>query len=345
MQLPDAATMSARWQERQQKITDSLNILNQAAAAQGKQYVRNPMNASQLLTIDVPQSSAGVAAGAAASAATSYATSSATAQAKLNEPLATGDLSKYLSPTGDTPPPGTTMSDLAQGGKYSGQYSESPLVQPLSSADLSKYEDPNGNNPPPGTSLSDMAPNGKYAGQYNLTTTAFKTKKESLTTALSGLDTATENLVTAGGAKGLAGFFAKIPKLGQYFDPRGYAYEQTKPDLATQIAKAISGSSRPAAGLINQYINSLPDITDTPQSAQDKLNNIYTQLINQAHASNMQDILKLYPDYASKLPSSGISNPTGNQPQSTVQGSDIQGSKQSPQTSGFKVISSRPVGQ
>lgn len=50
--LPDAATMSARWKDRQTQIDTNLKTLNANMANTGKMLVRNPTNANQFITID-----------------------------------------------------------------------------------------------------------------------------------------------------------------------------------------------------------------------------------------------------------------------------------------------------
>lgn len=126
-------------------------------------------------------------------------------------------------------------------------------------------------------------------------TTAQQTQSDNLTNALSSLDSARQNLVTSGGAKGpLMGMAAKTPLVGQYIDPKGTAYNATKIELATSLAKAITGGSRPAESVIQAYLHSLPDITDTPEYAQAKLDKLYSELLVKAKSYGLNDIVNQY---------------------------------------------------
>ena len=123
-----------------------------------------------------------------------------------------------------------------------------------------------------------------------------------LLSALSALDTASEQIQSAGGAKGITGWFAKeFPGLAQYGTSTmkaQAAYEQTKSEDAAQITKAITGSSRASGPVYNGVLASLPNITDTPGEAQDKLNNIYEEVINRAAGLGFTDITDSYPEYS-----------------------------------------------
>lgn len=132
-------------------------------------------------------------------------------------------------------------------------------------------------------------------------------KQTSLNTALSSLDAAEQNLVTAGGAKGvIGGGGAAIPVIGQYLNPRGAAYHATKIELATQMAKAITGGARPAATVINYYMHSLPDVNDTKAFAADKIAKLRNELMAQARSFQLHDILAKYGEepYSNTIPNS-----------------------------------------
>lgn len=111
----------------------------------------------------------------------------------------------------------------------------------------------------------------------------------SLLSAFSSLDAASANLGAAGGGKSLAGLLSKSPLLGQYFDPKGAAYESTKIELATSLAKAITGGSRPAQTVIEQYLHSLPSRSDTPETIQLKLDDLKNALTTRAKALGVYD--------------------------------------------------------
>jgi hypothetical protein len=56
------------------------------------------------------------------------------------------------------------------------------------------------------------------------------------------------------------------------------ALEAMRTDIASSLAKAMTGSGRPAASIIEQWKQSIPNVTDPPQVAQQKLND-FMQLI------------------------------------------------------------------
>lgn len=135
-----------------------------------------------------------------------------------------------------------------------------------------------------------------YKSVYDMLkpTAANDTRYANLTGALSSLDSAETNLVQAGGARGLAGYSALIPLLGKYFDPQGASYHNSKIELATQLAKAVTNSSRPAASVIDKYLNSLPDVTDPPAYAQAKLDKLRNEILTQAKAFNYNDLVNQF---------------------------------------------------
>jgi len=121
------------------------------------------------------------------------------------------------------------------------------------------------------------------------------TAKDALVPALSSLDSARQNLVSAGGAKGpIAGAATNIPIIGQYTNTAGTAYNATKIEIATQLAKAITGGSRPAQSVIEAYMHSLPSVSDTPEFAQAKLDKLYSELLMKAKNYGLNDIVQQY---------------------------------------------------
>lgn len=111
---------------------------------------------------------------------------------------------------------------------------------------------------------------------------ADQTNVSNIKDASSYLDTAEQELSQLGGAKGpIAGKEANIPIVGQYLQPQASAYNKTKVDVATSIAKALTGS-KPAATIVKAYMDSLPAVTDTPQVAAQKIANVRLELSNKA---------------------------------------------------------------
>lgn len=98
------------------------------------------------------------------------------------------------------------------------------------------------------------------------------------TNALSALQIYAQNLQQAGGAKsGILGTLenlgvrAKViqgPTAGAITALRGF-----KAELAAQLAKTVTGS-RPNQQQIDYYMDALPDVSDTPAAAQQKISNL-----------------------------------------------------------------------
>jgi hypothetical protein len=122
-----------------------------------------------------------------------------------------------------------------------------------------------------------------------------QTQSTNITQALSALDSATQNLVTAGGAKGpIGGALTEVPLLGQYTNNAGTAYQQTKITIATALAKALTGTARVPTQLVQSYMNALPSVSDAPQQAQAKLDDMYSLLLTKAKNNGLTDIVKQY---------------------------------------------------
>lgn len=90
----------------------------------------------------------------------------------------------------------------------------------------------------------------------------------------------------AGGGQGAPGLATHIPIAGQYLAPKAAAYNQTKIETATQLAKALTGSTRPASTVIEYYLHSLPNIEDRPEVAAQKLIFLQNDLKNRAASVN-----------------------------------------------------------
>lgn len=125
---------------------------------------------------------------------------------------------------------------------------------------------------------------------------AQQTQKDALKMALSALEGAGVNLEKSGGAKGVMGIPATLPFIGQYLDPSGASYHHTKVEIATQLAKAITGNSRPAITVIDKYLESLPDVTDTPTYAKKKSEKLKNELLTQAKTFKYNDLLQQFGD-------------------------------------------------
>lgn len=95
------------------------------------------------------------------------------------------------------------------------------------------------------------------------------------------LDTVEQELQQAGGVNAQAGYEANIPLIGKYLQPGVTAYNETKFDAATALAKALTGRAATAASL-KLATASLPSPTDSPQQAAQKLANVRLELANKA---------------------------------------------------------------
>lgn len=95
----------------------------------------------------------------------------------------------------------------------------------------------------------------------------------------------------------VSGQAANVPLIGQLLDNQGAAYNATKIDVATALAKALVGS-KPSQQTINFYMHSLPSTTDTQAQAQAKITNIRNELNNKSpvaasYPSGGQDLSSL----------------------------------------------------
>lgn len=128
------------------------------------------------------------------------------------------------------------------------------------------------------------------------TSAALTLRHDNILASLASLDASEKNLIKGGGANPLTGWDANLPVVGQFLNPEGKAYQATKIETATNLAKAITGSARPGQDVINKYMHSLADVTDAQPYAAAKLSNIRTQMMEQAKRFGFQDILDAYPD-------------------------------------------------
>lgn len=114
-------------------------------------------------------------------------------------------------------------------------------------------------------------------GQPKLTS-AQQTNMDGLNQAAATLGTYYQQLQQAGGGQGLAegpiqGLLGKVG-LGGDKAQQVRALEQTRVDVATTMAKAMTGNGRPAQSQINQWMESIPNVTDPQGVAQQKLQNM-----------------------------------------------------------------------
>lgn len=123
-----------------------------------------------------------------------------------------------------------------------------------------------------------------YKQLHPAPTATQQTNDLNMATAKSGLTSISQAYDYAGGGQGAPGAATHIPILGQYLAPKAAAYNQTKIEVATQLAKALTGASRPAESVIMYYMHSLPNIEDRPEVAKYKLQILNNELQNRAKA-------------------------------------------------------------
>lgn len=99
--------------------------------------------------------------------------------------------------------------------------------------------------------------------------------------AFSLIDSVEQEFQDAGGANHAAGYEASLPIIGQHLQPAIYGYNKTKFDAATALAKALSGRAATSATL-KMALDSLPNATDSAQSASAKLANVRRDLAGKA---------------------------------------------------------------
>ncbi len=129
-----------------------------------------------------------------------------------------------------------------------------------------------------------FGPNSKLSSTPKPTTAQQKTASD-MQDALSFLDTAEAQIKDLGGAKGPLNALGGLPLVGGFIQPKVAAYNQTKIDLATALAKALTGSARPASAVIKRFEQSLPQPTDAPAVADQKLSNLRQELGNKINNS------------------------------------------------------------
>lgn len=124
---------------------------------------------------------------------------------------------------------------------------------------------------------------GKPAKQT--ATEAANTNNNQLASA--ALKSITQAYVKAGGGQGAPGLATHLPVVGKYLaTPEQSAYNSTKIEAATQLAKALTGSARPSSSVIDYYIHSLPNIEDRPEEVAAKLRNLQLDLTNRSASTS-----------------------------------------------------------
>ncbi len=104
---------------------------------------------------------------------------------------------------------------------------------------------------------------------------------QAITDGYAALNSASDQLAGMGGT-GPKNAGGKLPLIGGYINSNVAAYEKTRIDLATALAKALTGRSAVPHSLITQYMNSIPDATTPPAQAAQQMANLQNQLDQRA---------------------------------------------------------------
>lgn len=136
--------------------------------------------------------------------------------------------------------------------------------------------------------VADLAGGGKHVGELATLYNTFlkpqqpsadqQKRMDNMSQAGATLQEYYNQLQQAGGGKGLAvgpaqSFLGKIG-LGGQTAAQAKALEATRVDIATTLAQAMTGNSRPAQQQVNLWLNSIPQISDPQPVAAQKLQNI-----------------------------------------------------------------------
>ena len=189
---------------------------------------------------------------------------------------------------------GQNAQDLIQARKGSGSVTAAtdPNIPTkfVSSAGSSQSGNANPNSVyPQSQELADIMADPTHASTYETLykdinpapTAAVATGAQAIEDASTYIDTIEQQLNGFGGVNQMSGLLADIPFVGPHLEPQVVAYDKTKNDAATALAKALTGKS-PSGAQVSQFANSLPNITDTPEVAAQKLDNIRQELANKA---------------------------------------------------------------
>lgn len=119
---------------------------------------------------------------------------------------------------------------------------------------------------------------GQPTNGHQKLNSAQQSNMDGLNQAAATLGTYYQQLQQAGGGQGLAegpvqGLLGKVG-LGGDKAQQIRALEQTRIDVATTMAKAMTGNGRPAQSQINQWMESIPNVSDPQGVAQQKLQNM-----------------------------------------------------------------------
>ncbi len=198
------------------------------------------------------------------------------------------------------PQGGDLMSQLL-GQPQQSQASSGMTLDSLQSALKQDYIDTGGKNSAALMNLAQLS--GLVDDKGNPTngkpklSTAQQTNLDGLNQAAATLGAYYQQLQSAGGGQGVAigpvqSLLGKVG-LGGDQAKNARAVEQTRIDVATTLARAMTGNSRPAQQQIESWKQSIPNITDPQGVAQQKLQNLM-QLIQartQVYSGQSNDLL------------------------------------------------------
>ncbi len=112
-------------------------------------------------------------------------------------------------------------------------------------------------------------------------TAAQTASAQAITDGYAALSSAITQLQGMGGT-GPQNLPGEIPLIGGLLNKNVSAYERTRIDLATSLAKALTGRSAVPKSMVDQYMNSIPGATTPSAKAQQMLQNLKGQLDERA---------------------------------------------------------------
>lgn len=190
---------------------------------------------------------------------------------------------------------GRALPNIAQNVNQAQQPAPTDTALPPATTDTTASSDTSGSDSPypQENMLYDIERDPKNASTYealyklldtDTQTTAEQNQNLAATNALAGLQTYSDTVAKAGGSK--SGIIGGLENLGVKAHlvqgSTAAAVQDIKSQkylLATQIVKALTGSSRqPSVEALQPYLDALPDVSDTPDEAKQKMSSISTYL-------------------------------------------------------------------
>jgi hypothetical protein len=312
---PNAAAANKRYSELKQLESPALIENNRLAQSQGGLYSRlvnnNIVKGAEAKVGNIGQKLTGGTPNLAQEASGGASTGS---PSSLIQALSGGNIAKKLgSQTAVRALAGAGNNNQNQSTAGATNFSPSTLTSGLSPLTGGSSQTDQSSNPSISPTqlveliAADPTHESLYTSLYNTlnkanTTTLDATQQKDLSTGQSALgvlsnyaDTLNQIQQQSGGnvASGtLATLLGKYDPLASQSDKAASAFQSTRVDTASQIASVLAGGGKPSITLIKQVEESLPNVNDSPQLAQDKMNKLIqsVQTTMQAQATPTSQI-------------------------------------------------------